>query len=99
LKTIYKYPIKVAGTETIEVPESFVPLWVHPQKKFGDLNLETNWFVWGSVKLPVDTQPFKKIKIRIVGTGHVISDPSIHYLNSFMMMGGDLVFHAFQVLE
>ncbi len=37
-------------------------------------------------------------KIRIAGTGHPITEGTLHYINTFTMMNKKLWFHAFEVI-
>ena len=91
-QTIYKYPLSPGGYTEIDLPINSLPLWVQYQN--GVLN------VW--VMVDPKTQQTDTVKIAVVGTGHEIP-PKARYgwkhINTFLMQGGRLAFHAFEIKE
>lgn len=87
-KTIYKYPLEVTDLQELELPEGAEILTVQMQTGVPCL--------WALVDPTAD----KKCRlIRIAGTGHFLNDEIEHrYIGTFQMAGGQLVFHAFEVL-
>jgi hypothetical protein len=83
-RTIWKFPLSVTDHQVIEMPSDAICLSVAVQAGVVCL--------W--VEVDPATEPKKRL-IRIYGTGHPMSEFPGRYLNSFMLMGGDLVFHAY----
>jgi len=83
MKTIYKYPLKVADMQIIELPPSSVPLTVQIQKGIPCL--------WAEV----DTEDCvkQKIEFQTYRTGHPITDNLSEYLSTYQYV--DLVFHVY----
>lgn len=85
-KSVWKFPLKVADEQIIEVPSGAEPLKAEMQN--GELCL---WML-------VDTDvSFCRKKVHIHGTGHKVDDTidRSDYVDSFMMHDGALVFHVF----
>jgi hypothetical protein len=86
MRTIYKYPLRVADEQEVEIPKDAVVLTV--QVQYGQPCL----WAW------VDTaNPPGKRTILIRGTGHP-ADGLGRYISTFQMEQGKLVFHAFESL-
>ncbi|AUR81727.1 hypothetical protein NVP1089O_77 [Vibrio phage 1.089.O._10N.261.51.F9] len=85
-QSVWKYPLKVADEQIIEVPQGAEPLKAEMQN--GELCL------WMLVN-PAAERGSRKVHIH--GTGHKVSDfvTRSDHVDSFMMCGGTLVFHVF----
>lgn len=85
---VYKYAVPLLDIVTFSAPAGAKLLRVEPQG--------ANICVWALV----DTdEPDVLRHVRIAGTGHPITHPHPLYINTFEMMDGALVFHAFEVFE
>lgn len=85
MKTIYKYPLRIADEQEIYMPDGAIPLSVQMQ---GD-----HACLW--VLVDPDRSQCKR-RILIHGTGHSIEEDGIKYIATFQMSVGALVFHAFE---
>lgn len=86
MKTIYKYPLTAADEQLIEMPLGAIPLSVQMQNDKA--------YLWALVDPDAENG---KLNILIQGTGHNIDERKIHkHISTFQMMGGSLVFHAFE---
>lgn len=87
---VWKYPIERLTDEfTLRLPEGARILTV--QMQYGRPCL------WAQVD---STAPLTTRTFRIVGTGHPVPDGCLlHYLGTFQMDGGTLVFHLYESLE
>lgn len=85
LMTIWKFPLKVIDEQTISLTAGYRTLHVEVQGGRPCL--------W--VALNPDAQK-QDAKIRIIGTGHRISDyAELNYIGTFITHGDALVFHVF----
>ena len=84
---VWKYPVKF-GVQGITIPRSAVILHVAPQG--GDL------MMWTQVN-PDDPVSSDR-GLAVVGTGHIFEGVAVP-INTFLMDGGSLVFHAFELLQ
>lgn len=88
MKTVYKYALQTSGITKLHLPENAQPL--HADIQHGVLQL---WAL-------VDTdQPLVPRSFIIAGTGEAML-PGLHikqYVNTFLMYGGEYVFHVFEV--
>ena len=91
-KTIYKYPLEVKGEQRVFLPIGSEILTI--QAQFGEP------YLWALV------DPNTKVKeckvIEIFDTGRpIIYDMGISrkYISTFQMKGGNLVFHAFEIID
>jgi hypothetical protein len=76
----------VADEQVIKMPKDAQILCV--QTQFG------NACLWALVD---DTQPMTERRIRVHGTGHEVRDVGfLHYIGTFQIHGGALVFHVFE---
>jgi len=85
---IFKYDLRIEDDQTAEMPAGARILTVQDQRGTPRL--------WALVdpSAPKETRTF-----RIHGTGHPVPDSErLSYLASFQMRGGELVFHAFEVV-
>lgn len=94
-KTIYKYPLEVKGEQRVFLPIGSEILTI--QAQFGEPYLP---YLWALV------DPNTKVKeckvIEIFDTGRpIIYDMGISrkYISTFQMKGGNLVFHAFEIID
>lgn len=87
--SVYKYRLAVEDEQTIELPYNAKLLEVAEQ--------HGEWCLWALVD---PTAPTKPRTLRIAGTGHPIERNVFNYahISTFMMRGGALVFHAFEVV-
>ena len=88
-RTIHKYPLSMAGVQTVHLPDGAEILHVAPQR-----NMVCLWALVNpeSAKVPR--------YILIAGTGHVVQEgPHLEHLGTFMLNDGALVFHAFEVMQ
>lgn len=85
-QSVWKYPLKVADEQLIEVPIGSQPLKVAMQGN--------ELCLWMLVN-PVVEKTTKKVHIH--GTGHAVDDfiSRSDYVDSFMLHDGALVFHVF----
>lgn len=84
--TIYKYPLPVASNPTITMPQHAQVLSVHVQNGMACL--------WALVNPAL---PFEERRFFVYGTGHAVEDTSLgRFVGTFMLSGGNLVFHVFE---
>lgn len=82
---VWKYPLRVTDHIDVPMPKDALPLFVAVQH--------------GSPMLWCRVQPDAPMvvrRFRIAGTGHTLDDTVEHYVGSFMLAGGGLVFHVFE---
>lgn len=87
MKTIYKYLIPHQGELTYTIPKTaqFLKIMVQNGKP-------RMWWLVDSESELTD------VKFAVHGTGQDLGDMAEYrYLDSFMLLGGDLVFHMFQI--
>lgn len=86
--TVHKYPLQMLGEEILALPQGAQIL--HVAEQHGSMQL------WALVN-PEQAQTEDRV-IRVAGTGHPIDDRRgrLVFINTFMMRGGALVFHAFE---
>lgn len=88
---IFKYPVRIRDKFEVELPQSAEILDV--QLQFGEP------MMWALV----DPQEQKVTRrFRVIGTGHPIESDDLHrlhYVGTFQVAGGDMVFHLFNVHE
>lgn len=87
--TVYKYPVPIGDTVEIVLPEGAQILKVAVQ-----MNESMMWALVNPHNKHVTR------KFRFAGTGHHL-DPSKNYsfIDTFMMNGGSLVFHIFEIID
>lgn len=84
---IFKYPLATTDTQVIRAPQGGVPMCVQMQGRVPCM--------WLGVD---DAQPVVDHTVRVIGTGHPIPDPErLHYVGTYQLDGGALVFHVFLV--
>jgi len=86
---VFKYPIPVTDSFTLDLPEGARPLTVQMQGSQPCL-----WAL-------IDPSRPKTLRVfRLAGTGHPIEDPgALSFIATFQMSNGMLVFHVFEQLE
>jgi len=84
--TIYKYPLKLVGYTTLEIPEDFSPLCVQTQNEMPVLWCEVN-----------TDHDMVKANIVSVQTGDDIGKMNLEakYLGTFQTYDGELVGHVY----
>lgn len=85
-ETIYKYPLEVTDTQTIQMPKNAWILCVQVQSGTPCL--------WAVVKPEMATEP--RI-FHSVGTGHPMPENTLcEHIDTYQLRGGALVFHVFE---
>lgn len=87
MKTIWKYSLVVEDDQVIKMPKWAKPLCVQVQD-----NEPKMW-------VEVDTEQTTHLESRRFatrGTGHPLPDYET-YLGTYQLLGGDLIFHVFEV--
>lgn len=87
MKTIWKFPLKVADTQVIDIPMPADILTIQMQGETPCL--------WALVNPDAEEKAIKAIAI--FGTGHPLPDRAMTYIGTFQLHGGALVFHVFEV--
>lgn len=85
MQTIWKFPLKVADYQQIEMPEGAEVLAVQVQHNIPCL--------WARV---TSTNPLVEKGIFIVGTGNRVNEDCGRHLGTFQIANGSLVFHVFE---
>lgn len=85
MKSVWKFKVPISDVVKVEMPKDAKVLFASVQH--GD----PCFWAEVDVNAPTETRFF-----RIYGTGHRIPDDTGRYLGTFMMHGGDLVFHAYE---
>ena len=88
-KKVFKYKLSKGTATILELPTGTQPLHVDMQ--------DGETYLWALVKEKQKESKF--ITILVVGTGHEISHLNTIYLNTFLVKGGEYVYHAFQILD
>lgn len=86
--TIWKYPIPIADSFSLDMPSGAEALAVQVQ--------HGQPCIWAAVDPKAE---IIKVKFVLHGTGHHVSDDAGHYIGSFQVDGGNLVFHLFEAIE
>ena len=87
MRTIYKYAIEATDDLIIEMPKGAIILTVQVQRGYPCI-----WAI-------IDTNaPMVRRHLKVFRTGHPMP-ATIPYIGTFQIMGGDLVFHLFDVGE
>lgn len=87
-KTIYKYPLSADDPQIITMPQNAQILCVQVQREIP--------CIWALVN-PEESGVEREFVIH--GTGHPIKDTShYHYIDTFQLQNGALVFHVFEVV-
>lgn len=85
MKTIWKYILQVTDVQTLSMPKDAKVLTAKTQHGVPCIWVE------------VDPKASREDRIfQIIGTGHPISSNPSHYLGTFQIHGGDLVFHIYE---
>jgi hypothetical protein len=88
MKRIFKYPIPIADEFILPLTLFAEILTVQMQKSEPQM--------W--VLIDPDEPKYER-KFHLYGTGMTITNDSHVYLGSFQMLGGDLIYHLFEVTE
>ncbi len=84
--SVWKYPLEITDVQTIRLPDGAVPLAAQMQGQ--------TLCMWVKVDTNQDLL-VNEWKVYIHGTGHKIINPKAHYVDTFQLHGGGLVFHVF----
>ena len=85
MRTIYKYPVTIVDEFEVRMPRGAQPLCVQVQN--GDP------FLWALVD--TEAAPVQRV-LQVRGTGHPCDGfIASHFVGSFQLHGGALVFHLF----
>lgn len=87
---VYKYDVPMADHFILHLPKGARILTVQAQ---------LNWIcLWALVDPDL---PLVPRRFRFAGTGHPIEESSrnLHYVSTFQMNNGGLVFHIFEIVE
>lgn len=87
MKKVFKYPLEMRDVQQIELPSLSEILTV--QAQHGEAML------WALVNPDITSTEMRSI--RIAGTGRTLDEPHLKYISTFQIMGGSLVFHAFEI--
>lgn len=87
MKTVYKYPLAIDDYQKLTLPINAKLLCIKEQNE--------KLCLWALINK--EETCTEQITIRCVGTGFPIKE-SVEYIDSIMMLGGNLVFHFFKVI-
>lgn len=87
MKTIFKYPLELAGVQSVRMPAGATILTVQLQA-----GVPCVWAITDSA------QPKVSRRLLLVGTGHALPDDHGRYVGTFQPPRG-LVFHVFDLGE
>lgn len=87
--TVWKYPFAISDDVVFQLPRGARLLSIQPQ------GLTT--CLWALVD---PEQPDEPRRVRIAGTGHELREApdTLAHISTFQLYGGELVFHAFEVV-
>ena len=88
MKQVFKYELTMNDHITILLPEGAKILKIDTQHGVP--------YIWALVDL--ETAPNEERIFRIAGTGHIIDEDKLGFIDTFQMDGGDLIFHVFEIL-
>lgn len=86
MERIYKYKLDIIDNQILRIPKGGVILSCQIQKD--------DMFLWVKIndsEIEVDRQ------IKIIGTGNPIDETRLIFIDTVQMMGGDIVFHVFEL--
>lgn len=86
---IWKYPLEVTDRQALAMPPDARLLTVQVQCG--------KCWLWALVDETRRNFEFENRCIAIYGTGNPMPDDPGRYISTFQAMGGDLVFHAFEL--
>lgn len=84
MRAIWKFPLIVRDEQWINMPRGARPLSVQVQNGTPCL--------WAMVDCDAQPEPHR---FRLYGTGHPVDEPAQHFVGTFQMYDGSLVFHLF----
>ena len=87
MKKIFKYPLETIDTQFVELPLGAEILTTQMQGN--------QLCLWAMVNSSPDAIK-KNRRIEIIGTGNPVPTGDLKYISTFQMLGGGLVFHAFE---
>lgn len=100
MRRVYKYELRIEEDIVLTLPRGAEILHVDVQARYS-LSVEgkptlapEDAFVWALVDPSADQVDRR---FRLAGTGHSMPDDGLTHVGSFLMAGGALVFHLFEV--
>lgn len=88
VKSIWKWPLEVTSVQELKMPAGAKILCVQVQDE-----LPVLWAL-----IDPNEPKIVQCRINVIGTGHRIEGDPGRYISTFQMAGGQLVFHAFEVV-
>ena len=88
MTTIWKFPLDAEDVIELDMPEGAEAL--HVSTQYG------NPCLWARVD---PKAPTEKRRFRFAGTGHPLTDDVGRHIGSWLMQGGALVFHLFEMVS
>lgn len=86
MNSVWKFPLPIVDDVTIEMPQGARVL--HVETQFDSAQM------WALVD---PNQPLVQRRFKVVGTGHRHEDMDTwHYIGTFPMFGGGLMWHVFE---
>ena len=89
MKTVYKYPLSKNQHTELRLPMGAMLLHVDAQKD--------GVFLWAEIE--TETPEIEIRTIEVFGTGHAMPPYQRFFLNTFLVHGGEFVFHAYERLK
>jgi len=88
---VWKFPLKIDDIVEVQMPVGAEILYVDAQ---GPQHSDPGFCIWARVdpNAPMETRRF-----RLAGTGHPLEENVGKHLGSFQMLGGQLVWHLFEL--
>lgn len=93
--TIFKYPLSLHDTQTVKLPKGAEILTIDHQGTVADH--QPKIALWA--KVDSQEKETNEFIINIHGTGHNVHPGLMKYINTFQLMNGRLVYHAFVQLN
>ena len=94
MKTIWKYDLPIGDLVEIEMPQMAEIIHVGIQAGFDSVSKTVQ--LWAEVETEYS---MRKRTFVVYGTGHELHDDKrLKHIGSFIMAGGGLVFHVYEVL-
>ena len=84
--TVWKFPLPLMDVAGVEMPGGAEVIYVGAQGEGA--------YIWALVN---PDAPRKTRTFRVAGTGHTIGVKVGAHVGSFMLLGGALVFHVFEI--
>ena len=90
MKRIFKYELQIADSQKIKTHTCFEPISIEMQNQKPVMYAIVD-----------DETPVQKVVLRTYGTGFQLDDYETrdNYIGTYMLIGGDLVYHVFKHIE